>query len=146
MISPCVHGCLELYILRIWKIILLTTSIFPSVCGWKVVNLVSFVSIIDHRMDQKVLRNLLSWSEIIFRGIPKWTQTSVKNILVVASVMMLFLHGAKISILDFLKRNKLETQLSIPWPRQGHALRTTRRKLINTTDPYYFENDMKVEI
>jgi hypothetical protein len=44
---------------------------FPSVCGWKAVDLVSLVSIIDHRLDQKVLRNLLSRSEIIVCGSPK---------------------------------------------------------------------------
>jgi hypothetical protein len=35
-------------------------TFFPSVCGWKEVDLVSLVSIIDHRMDQKLPRNLLS--------------------------------------------------------------------------------------
>jgi hypothetical protein len=79
----------------IWTIILLTTYVFPSVCGWKEVDLVNLVSIIDHRFDQKVLRNLLSQSEIIVRGSPNLTKTCVKKRLTVASVVMLFFQDAK---------------------------------------------------
>jgi hypothetical protein len=70
MISSHVCGCLEFYILRIWTIILWTTYVFPSICGLKVMDLVSLVSIIDHRMDQKLLKNLLSQSEIMVCGNP----------------------------------------------------------------------------
>jgi hypothetical protein len=41
-------------------IILLKTSVWPSVWGWKVVDFVSLVSNIEQRLDQNVLRNLLS--------------------------------------------------------------------------------------
>jgi hypothetical protein len=51
-------------------------------------------------MDKKVLRNLLSLSKIMVHISPKLTQTYAKNILVVASVMILFLQGVKIAILE----------------------------------------------
>jgi hypothetical protein len=56
---------------RIWKIIILTTYVSPFVWGWKGIDLVSLVSIRDHRLDQKVLRNLLSLYKIMVRGSPK---------------------------------------------------------------------------
>jgi hypothetical protein len=79
-----VHGCFELYMHRMCTIILLTTSVWPSVWGWKVVDLVSLVSNIDQRLDQNVLRNLLSRSEIMDCGIPKCTHTHSKKSLAVA--------------------------------------------------------------
>ena len=72
-------------------IIRLTTSVCPSVWGWKAVDLVSLVSINDHGLDQNVLRNLLSRSEMIVCGSPKWTHTRSKKSLAVASAVMLFL-------------------------------------------------------
>jgi hypothetical protein len=52
-------GCFELYMRKMCTIILLMTSVWPSVWGWKVVDLVSLVSnSIDQRLDQNVLRNL----------------------------------------------------------------------------------------
>jgi hypothetical protein len=45
---------------------------------------VDFVSLdynTDQRLDEKVLRNLLSPSEMMVCGIPKWTQTHSKKIL-----------------------------------------------------------------
>jgi hypothetical protein len=50
---------------KMCKIIQLTTYVWPSVCGWKDVDLVSLVSNIDQRLDQNVLRNLLSLFEMI---------------------------------------------------------------------------------
>jgi hypothetical protein len=84
------------------KIIMLTTFVFPSVCGWKAVDLLSLVSIIDHRLEKKVFRNLLSRSEIMVHGIPKWTQKCSKKSFVVASAMILFFQGAKTIILYIL--------------------------------------------
>jgi hypothetical protein len=54
-------------------------------------DLLSLVSSNDQRLDQHVLRNLLSRLEIMVYGIPKWTHTRSKNILVVYVVVMLFL-------------------------------------------------------
>jgi hypothetical protein len=70
---------------RMCTIIRLMTSVWPSVCGWKAMDLVSLVSNIDQRVDQNVLRNLLSRSEMIECGIPKCTHTRSKKSLVVAS-------------------------------------------------------------
>ena len=44
---------------------------FPSICGWKETNLVILVSIIDHRMDQKIVKNLLNRFEIMVHERPK---------------------------------------------------------------------------
>jgi hypothetical protein len=43
------------------------------------------------RLDQKVLRNLLSQSEMMVCGIPKWTHTHSKKILAVSSTVTFFL-------------------------------------------------------
>ena len=64
------HRFLHLYNHRICIIITLTTSVFPSIWGWKEIDLVSLVSIIDHRMDQKVHKNMLSLYEIMVYSIP----------------------------------------------------------------------------
>jgi hypothetical protein len=52
----------------ICTIILLTTSLCPFVWGLKVIVLVNLVSIRDHILDQKALRNLLSLSEMMVCG------------------------------------------------------------------------------
>ena len=59
---------------------------------------VSLVSSIDHRLEQNVLRNLLSRYEIIYCGIPKCTHTRSKNILAVDSAMIFFLQAAIMAI------------------------------------------------
>ena len=59
--------------------------------GMEVVDLVSLVSSIDHRLDRNVLRNILSRSEIIGCGIPKCTHTHSKNSLAVDFVVIFFL-------------------------------------------------------
>jgi hypothetical protein len=55
------------------------------------VDLVSLVSNSDQRLDQNVLRNLLSRYEVMVCGIPKWTHTRSRKILVVSVIVMLFL-------------------------------------------------------
>jgi hypothetical protein len=62
----------------------LMTSVWPLVWGWKAVDFVSLVSNRDQRLDQKVLRNLLSRSKMMVCGIPKWTHTHSKKILAVS--------------------------------------------------------------
>jgi hypothetical protein len=64
------------------------------------VDLVSLVSSNDQRLDQNVLRNRLSGSEIMVCGIQKCTHTHSKNILVVDSIVMFFLQVARIAILE----------------------------------------------
>lgn len=59
--------------------ILFTTYVWPSVCGWKEVYLMSLVSNNDHKLDQNVLKKLLSWSEIMVCGSLKWTNTHSKK-------------------------------------------------------------------
>jgi hypothetical protein len=51
---------------------------------WKAVDFVILVSNRDQRLDQKVLRNLLSWLEMMVCGIPKWTHTWSKKILTIS--------------------------------------------------------------
>jgi hypothetical protein len=64
------------------------------------VDLVSLVSSSDQRLDQNVLRNRLSRSEIMVCGIPKCTHTHSKKSLAVASAVMFFLQAARIAILE----------------------------------------------
>ena len=92
------RGCFELYIHKMCTIIPLTTFVWPSIWGWKVVDLVSLVSNIDQRLDQNVLRNLLSRSDMIDCGIPKGTRTHSKKILVVASIVIFFLQAVIMAI------------------------------------------------
>ena len=81
---------------------MLTTFVCPSVWGWKVVDLVSLVYNIDQRLDQNVLRNLLSQSDMIYFGIPKCTHTHSKNSLAVASAVILFLKAVIMAIFENL--------------------------------------------
>jgi hypothetical protein len=53
-------------------------------------DLLSFVSGSDQRLDQNVLSNRLSQFETMVCGIPKCIKTHSKHSLVVASTMMLF--------------------------------------------------------
>jgi hypothetical protein len=108
---PCA-GCFELYMRRICTIIRFTTSVWPSVWGWKAMDLVSLVSSSDQRLDQNVLRNQLSRSETMVCGIPKCTQTHSKKSLAVASVVMLFLQATRITILE--KRSTTTKTQSFP--------------------------------
>ena len=63
---------------------------------------VSLVSRIEHRLDQNVLRNMLSRSEIIDCGIPKCTHTRSKKSLAVASIVIFFLHATIMAIFENL--------------------------------------------
>ena len=65
-------------------------------------DLVSLVSNIDQRLDQNVLRNLLSRSDMIDCGIPKCTHTRSKKILAVTSVVIFFLQAAIMAIFENL--------------------------------------------
>src|ERR1700722_5529976 len=87
---------------RMCTIIRLMTSAWPSVCGWKVVDLVSLVSSIDQRLDQNVLRNRLSRSEMIDCGIPKCTHTRSKKSLAVASAVIFFFQAIIMAIFENL--------------------------------------------
>ena len=75
-------------------------------------DLVSLVSSSDQRLDQNVLRNRLSRFETMVCGIPKCTQNRSKNILAVASAVMLFLQAITITILE--KRSKTKKTQSFP--------------------------------
>ena len=88
-------GCLLQYTLRRWMIVMLTTSVCPSVCGWKAVLFFNFVSIMSHNFDQKFPTNRESRSLTIEVGRPKWTHTFWKKWLTVYSTVIFFLHGIK---------------------------------------------------
>jgi len=62
------------------------------------VDLVSLVSSIDQKLDQNVLRNLLSRFEMIDCGIPKYTHTHSKKSLAVASIVIFFLQATIMAI------------------------------------------------
>ena len=70
--------------------------------GMEAVDFVSLVSSIDHRLDQNVLRNLLSRSDIIDYGITKCTHTHSKKSLAVASAVIFFLQAAIMAIFENL--------------------------------------------
>ena len=80
-------------------------------------DLVSFVSNIDQRLDQNVLRNLLSRSDMIDCGIPKCTHTHSKKILGVASTMIFFLQFNIMAIFENLSTT-MKTQ-SFPFLVEG---------------------------
>ena len=65
-------------------------------------DLVSLVFSIDQRLDQNLLRNRLSRSEMIDCGIPKCTHTRSKKSLVVASAVIFFLQAAIMAIFENL--------------------------------------------
>ena len=65
-------------------------------------DLVSLVSRIDQRLDQNVLRNLMSQSDMIDYGIPKCTQTLSKNILAVSFAVIFFFEAAIMAIFENL--------------------------------------------
>ena len=73
---------------------------------------VSLVSRIDHRLDQNVLRNLLSQSEIIDCGIPKCTYTRSKKSLAVASAVIFFWQAAIMEIFENLSMTMNTQSLS----------------------------------
>jgi hypothetical protein len=54
------------------------------------VDLVSLVSNSDQILDQNVLRNFLSQSEVMVYGFSKWTNTPSRKSLAVSSAMMFF--------------------------------------------------------
>lgn len=84
------RGFFDLYMCRMCMIILLTTFVWPSFWGWKFVDIVSLLSNIDERLDQNVLRDLLSQSEMTDCGIPKCTHTHSNKSLAVTSVVIHF--------------------------------------------------------
>ena len=98
-------------------IIMLTTSVWPSVWGWKVVDIVSLVSRIDERLDQNVLRNLLSRYGMIGCGIPKCTHTHSKKSLEAASTVIFFLQAAIMAI--FKNLSMTTKKLSFPCLVEG---------------------------
>lgn len=69
-------------------IIILMSSVWPSVQGWKVVDLVSLVSNSVQRLDQNVLRNLLFLYDIMVCGIQKCTHTRLSKSLAFSSIMI----------------------------------------------------------
>jgi hypothetical protein len=64
------------------------------------VDLVSLVSNNDQRLNQNVLKNLLSQSYMMVCGIPKWTHTRSKKSLVVFVVVTLFLQDMRMAIFE----------------------------------------------
>jgi hypothetical protein len=63
-------------------------------------DLVSLVSNNDQRLEKNVLRNMLSRSEMMVCGIPKWTHTRSKKSLVVSVDVMVFLQAVRMAIFE----------------------------------------------
>jgi hypothetical protein len=63
-------------------------------------DLSSLVSSSDQRLDQNVMRNRLSRSEIMVCGIQKCTHTCSKKSLSVAYAVIFLLQSARIAILE----------------------------------------------
>lgn len=119
------RGCFELYMRKMCMIILLTTYVWPSIWGWKVVDLVSLVSSIDQRLDQNALRNLMSRSKTMDYGIPKCTHTSSKKSLAVASAMILFLQAAMMAILESVDDHKNAIVVVLSRRKAQHVVHET---------------------
>jgi hypothetical protein len=64
------------------------------------VDILSLVSNNDQRLDQNVLRNLLSRSKMMVCGIPKWTHTHLKKILAVSITVIFFLQSMRMVIFE----------------------------------------------
>ena len=82
-------------------------------------DLVSFVFNIDQRLDQNVLRNLLSRSDMIDCGILKCTHTHSKKSLVVASAVIFFLQATIMAMFENLSTT-MKTQ-SFPCLLEGRS-------------------------
>jgi hypothetical protein len=76
------------------------------------VDLVSLVSNNDQRLDQNVLRNLLSRLDMMVCGIPKWTHTRSKKSLVVSATVIFFLQDVRMAI--FENRSTTTNTKSLP--------------------------------
>ena len=68
--------------------------------GMEIFGLGELVSSIDQRLAQNVLRNLLSWYDMIDYGITKCTHTRSNKSLVVAFAVILFLWATIMAIFD----------------------------------------------
>jgi hypothetical protein len=76
------------------------------------VDFVSLVSNRDQRLNQKVLRNLMSQSEMMVCGIQKWTHTRSKKRLELSANMTLFLQAVRMAI--FENQSTTTNTLSFP--------------------------------
>jgi len=85
---------------------------WPSVWGWKVVDMASLVSSIDQRINQNGLKNLLPQSKAMDCGIPKCTHTRSKKSLAVAYAMIFFLLATIMVILENLSMTMKTQPLS----------------------------------
>ena len=82
--------------------ILLTNYVFPSVCGWNVVDLFNLVSIFSHNVVQNVRRNMVSLFEMMILCISNCIQTYSKKMCVASYSLMVFLQGMRMHIFQNL--------------------------------------------
>jgi hypothetical protein len=76
------------------------------------VDFVSLVSNSDQRLDQNALRNLLSQSEMMVCGIPKWTHTHSNKRLEISTAVIFFLQAVRMAI--FKNRSTTTNTHSFP--------------------------------
>jgi hypothetical protein len=81
------------------------------------VDLVILVSNSDQRLDQNVLRNLLSQSDMMVCGVPKWTHTHSKKSLEIYSSLIFFLQAVRMTI--FKNRSTNTNTQSFPFLVDG---------------------------
>ena len=75
-------------------------------------DLVSLLSNNDLRLDQNVIRNLLSHTKMMVCGIQKWTHTHSKKSLGVLSAVIFFLQAVRMAI--FKNRSMTTNTQSFP--------------------------------
>ena len=90
----------------------LTTSVYPSVCGWHVVENSNLVPSLLHKHLQKWLKNLVSRSETIVLGTPCRRTISLKNKSATFVASSLLRQGMKCAILE--NRSTTTKVLSLP--------------------------------
>ena len=93
---------------------MLTTSVWPYVCGWKFVLFFNLVSIMSHKFDQKFPTNREPRSLTIEVGRPKWTQTFWKKRWVVCSAVIFFYMASKDTFFEPIFNN-IQVIMTFPW-------------------------------
>src|SRR3954471_15389219 len=80
-------------------------SVWPSVCGWNVVDIASLVPIVWNSIFQNLLVNLASRSEMMDLGRLWSLKTLLKNNRVVSGAVAVVMVGVKWVILENVSKN-----------------------------------------
>src|SRR3954451_8794246 len=80
--------------------VLLACSVWPSVWGWKVVDIASLVPMVRNKLCQNLLVNLASWSETMDVGRPWRRKTWSKKIFAVSGAVAVVHVGMRWTIFE----------------------------------------------